>query len=99
MSLTEKRFREYIDGAGNKGIFFGSGISNKKLFVVVDVAYLFVEKDKVDATKVVKVVVKTVTLRSDLILGKRSQPDEVREASVHIEAESDQEVEPSFENV
>lgn len=69
VSLTEKRVREYTDSSGKRGVFFGAGIADKKMLVLVAVTYLYVVKDEKDPSKVNKVATRTSLLTAELTIG------------------------------
>jgi hypothetical protein len=72
--LTEKRVREYSDSDGRRGVFFGAGVRNKRMLVVVAVTHLYVVRDDKDPSRVTRVATKTVLLTADLVVGS---PDPV----------------------
>lgn len=72
--VLERRFREYMNRDGTTGVFFGSGVVNKKMHVICNVTYLFVEKDKTDTNKITKVVGKSVSLSGTLTIGDGNSP-------------------------
>jgi hypothetical protein len=75
---TEKRIKNY-----ENGIFFGSGIQNKKLKAIVSITHLYVVKE---GDKLIETAIKTNFISTDILIGEE-EPD----------VPPSPEVEPEFE--
>lgn len=75
---NEKRIRTY-----DNGIFFGSGIQNKRLKAIVSVTHLYVVKDN---EKLLETAIKTNFISADVLIGEQ-EPDTPPEPNPEVEPE------------